>query len=118
MNLSFTWAYFFLLAYSVVPCCACGGTILKTFDFGEDIHLFGLSLSRSTLVNLKKYYSSPKMANKRHGSNSTVTCLNIFWPNWGIQSACWGFLMEKLCPTKFKSILMLSLRLQACGDDR
>jgi len=70
-------------------------TILKAFDLGENIELFGsmalLLLSMSVLVNLKKYYSSPKVANKKHSGNFTATCLNVFWPSWGIQSACLGF---------------------------
>lgn len=73
----------------------------------------------STLVNLKKYYSSPKVANKKHGGISTAACLSSFWPSWGRQSACLGFLVEKLCPALFQSVLKLSplCRFQECGDE-
>lgn len=49
-----------------------------------------LPLSMPALVNLKKYYSSPKVANKKHSGNSTVTCLNIFLAKLGKTKCLFG----------------------------
>lgn len=54
----------------------------------------------SALVNLKKYYSSPKVANKKHGGNSTVTCLNIFLAKLGKTKCLFGLLNGEIVSCK------------------
>lgn len=49
--------------------------ILKAFDFGGHRTVLEcglLPLSMSALVNLKKYYSSPKVTNEKHGGHSKL----------------------------------------------